>query len=193
MTTLSDETIIQNLQSQNPEIRNRTLSHIYQVNYSMIAHFIKKNSGTEADAEDIFQDSLIALYNKANQGTLVLSASLQTYIYSIAKNLWLKKLRVKKRNVELKDTHENFPVDEDIFDNIVKNERDELIADMLQSMGEDCKKVLQYFYFDKYKMKQIMELMGWQSEQVAKNKKSNCMKKLKTKVLANPGYRTLLK
>lgn len=193
MTSLSDEAILQNLRSQNPEVRNQTLSYIYQANYSMVAHFIKKNSGTEADAEDIFQDSLIALYNKATQGSLVLTASLQTYIYSIAKNLWFKKLRVKHRNVELKDTHENLPIAEDLFDSIVKNERSEIIADILESMGEDCKKVLRYFYFDRLKMKEIMQLMGWQSEQVAKNKKSSCMKKLKTLVLENPGYQVSLK
>ena len=193
MTTISDEAIVQNLQSHNPEIRNRTFSYIYQANYPLVAHFVKKNSGTEADAEDIFQDSLIALYNKANRGSLVLTASLQTYIYSIAKNLWFKKLRVKNRNVELKDTHENLPLEEDFFESITKNERSELIADILQSLGDDCRKVLRYFYFDRLKMKQIMELMGWQSEQVAKNKKSNCMKKLKTMVMENPGYQAMLK
>ena len=193
MTTLSDEAIIQKLQSPNPEDRNQALSYIYKANYPMVAHFIKKNSGTELDAEDIFQDSLIALYNKIIDGKLILSASMQTYIYSIAKNLWLKKLRNKYRNLELKEVHESVPLENHFFDELIRDERNEIIADILEGMGSKCKKILRLFYFERMSMKEIMVSMGWQSVQVAKNKKSACMKKLKATILDNSDYRALLK
>ena len=60
-----------------------------------------------------------------------------------------------------------------------KGERSEIIANLIEKMGEECRQLLLYFYFDRFRMKRIMELMGFSSEQVTKNKKSRCMKKLR--------------
>lgn len=193
MAIYKDEDLIRQMQSESPAERNKALSTIYQSNYSMVAYFVKKNNGTDEDAADIFQDSLIAMYNKAAANNLQLTASLSTYIYSIARNLWYKKLRSRNRNIPLEDTHEKIPLDGHFFNDLLRSERDEAVADKLNLIGEDCRKVLRYFYYDRLRMKDIMALMGWQSTQVAKNKKSSCMKKLRAIIMDDEGFLEFIK
>ena len=63
---------------------------------------------------------------------------------------------------------------------VLKNEESNLVAQMLDQIGKDCKQILLFFYFEKNKMSEIANKMNLANEQVAKNKKSNCMKKLKS-------------
>lgn len=71
---------------------------IYQQHFPSIKRYILNNSGTEADAEDIFQDAMVVILEKYMLDDFKLTATLKTYIYAVSKNLWLKKLRTKKGN-----------------------------------------------------------------------------------------------
>jgi len=64
--------------------------------YSPIKRMVIKNNGSEADAEDIFQDVLLSIYNKAKNENFVLAYPLDAFIYLIAKNKWINELNKKK-------------------------------------------------------------------------------------------------
>ena len=72
---------------------SNAIEAIYRENYGAIQAFIIKNSGNPDDARDIFQESMIVLFEKAKSGSFILSCQLQTYIYSVCRRLWLKKLQ----------------------------------------------------------------------------------------------------
>jgi len=64
---------------------------------------------------------------------------------------------------------------------------------LLESLGGNCKRILVLYYFDRLKMKEIAEVMNFANDQVAKNKKSSCLKKLKAKISESPRLKDILK
>lgn len=194
MSEYSDQELIESLASNDRLKNNQVLKYIYGKYFKMIEQLILKNSGTPEQAADIFQDGLIVLYNKAKDPEFELKSALSTYLYAICRNLWLKKLRTKDREIALEDSM-LYIADEQASNvaELIRTERGDIIADLIDKMGEDCKNILRYFYFEKLRMKEIMQKMNISSEAVAKNKKSNCMKTLRKKVLSSPFYQNLLK
>jgi len=193
MSQKGDKLIIADLASNNRSKVNQAMKSLYTQHFPVIASFIKKNNGKDDDAADIFQDALIVFYDKVRLGTLELNCSIRTYLYSICKNLWLNRLRIQKRTTTINDEMESIPIEENASIILETNEKQKLIMQLISKMGEDCKKVLMYYYFNRWKMKEIATQMNFANEQVAKNKKSSCMKKLKTFILDSPGLINLLK
>lgn len=72
---------------------NKAYEILYQFYYPSVKNFITKNSGSEEDAEDIFQETILVLLEKVPKTDFNLTSSLKTYIFAISSNLWLKKLR----------------------------------------------------------------------------------------------------
>ena len=129
------------------------------------------NSGTEEKARDIYQDALIVFWQKARSGNLVLTSKISTYIYSICQNLWRKELDRKKRlSNEEKDASVSIDMD--------TAEKEKIIARCINQLGDTCKKVLMYYYFDEMSMQDIAERLGFANTDTAKTKKYKCKKKL---------------
>ncbi len=185
MNILSDQQIIKGLQSSDSQVANRALKCMYRNHYSLIAHFIKKNKGTEDDAADIFQDAIIVFYRKVRLGELELSCTIQTYLFSICRNIWLYRLRSKKNHIELDIDVESILVDIDGLDILLENEYKELVSQLMEQLSEGCRTILKLYYFDRLRMKEIALRLGLKSEQAAKNKKAACMKKLRSLIEAS--------
>ena len=66
---------------------------IYKDNFNMVLSFIINNNGSYDEARDIFQEAMITLYQKAKSDSFVLTSQIKTYIYSVCRRLWLKRLQ----------------------------------------------------------------------------------------------------
>lgn len=149
----------------------KALEFLYKKYYRMMTKLVITNSGTEEEARDIYQDALIVFWQKATSGNLVLTSKISTYIYSICQNLWRKELERKKRlSNEEKDTA--------VMQDTESPEREKIIAKCIDQLGETCKKVLMYYYFDELSMQDIAEKLGFANTDTAKTKKYKCKKKL---------------
>lgn len=180
MSGLDDKELMALIKSSDPSANEEGFRIIYKEYLGMIQNVILKNNGDSKDSEDVFQDALIVIFNQSRKPDFELRCSIKTYIYSICRNLWLKKLRRSGRIVELTDTIKQFEtIEETQLETLVVTEEKEIVAKYLSQLGGGCQEILKYFYFDKKKMIEIAQLMGLANEQVAKNKKSMCMKKLK--------------
>ena len=62
---------------------------IYKKHYPVIAKMILNNNGTEQEAKDVFQETVLVLYHHVKKPEFTLSCALQTYMYSVARRLWL--------------------------------------------------------------------------------------------------------
>jgi len=183
MVNKPDGELLEILRGPNEIARDRALSEVYRRTYSMIERMIVSNSGSVADAEDIFHDGLISFYKQAQNG-LTLTCALKTYIYSICRNLWLKRLRKSGRNDRLEDQHnEVVEMGNDPEAFLIVDECSGLVAESLKKLGEDCRKIIVYAYFDQYKADEIAKLMNYATPQVARNKKSSCLKRFREQVL----------
>ncbi len=185
MKNPSDQEILQLLQSGEPALQENAFRCLYRQYYGLIESIVTQNNGGPEDAKDIFHDGLIVLFNNAKKEGFMLSSALKTYLYSICRNLWLMKLRKTKKETPLQDHHEHIPLAENIFDTLLTNERKQFVTQLLNKIGEDCRRLIELFYFHKMKMAKIKEVFNLGSEQAAKNKKSNCMKKLREMAKAN--------
>jgi RNA polymerase sigma factor (sigma-70 family) len=175
----SDQELLQLLQSGEPALQDNAFRYLYRQYYGLVESIVTQNNGNADDAKDVFHDGLIVLFNNVKKEGFHLSATLKTYLYSICRNLWLMKLRKGKKETPLQDHHEHIPLSENIFDTLLTNERKELVVRLLKKLGDDCRRLIELFYFHQMKMAKLMEVFQLGSEQAAKNKKSNCMKKLR--------------
>jgi len=176
---LNTNKIILKLRSTNDQIVDQAFTFLYREYFPVIRSFIKNNNGTEDDAADIFQDALIVLYDKVRDENFVLTCAIKTYIYSICKNLWLKRLKKKKKTLLKSEGFETINLDPNM-DEILENREDvNLVATLLNKIGGDAKRLLIYFYFDGLKTEEVTLKMGYANDQVTRNKKSKCIKKLR--------------
>lgn len=159
---------------------NNSIETIYRENYLAIQAFIIKNSGNPDDARDIFQEAMIVLFEKAKSGSFALSCQLQTYIYSVCRRLWLKRLQKQDRfSQEVETLHEIVQVDDEI-DALEKTNRDfNLMEDALLKIGEPCKSLLEAFYIEKKSMPEIAASFGYTNADNAKTQKYKCLMRLK--------------
>jgi RNA polymerase sigma factor (sigma-70 family) len=100
-----------------------------------------------------------------------MTSKISTYIYSICQNLWRKELDRKKR---LSNEEKDVPVVQDTE----TAERNKIVAQCIEQLGETCKKVLMYYYFEEMSMQDIADKLGFANTDTAKTKKYKCKKKL---------------
>ncbi len=147
------------------------LDFLYKKYYRMMTNLVMKNSGTEEEAKDIYQEALVVFWRKAASGNLVLTSKISTFIYSICLNLWRKELERKSRySSEEKDGIE-FMDDE-------QGEKAKIIHACINELGDTCRKILNYHYFDGLSMQDIAEKLGYANTDTAKTKKYKCKQRL---------------
>lgn len=157
-----------------------TVELLYKQNYGMVQAYILNNNGTTDDARDIFQEAMIVLYEKAREGSLELNCQVKTYIYSVSRRLWLKKLQQLQRfGAPVESIEEVIPVEEDIEDHDRKNEAFGVMEKALSHLGEPCKSLLEAYYIHKKPMQDIADSFGYTNADNAKNQKYKCLMRLK--------------
>ncbi len=154
------------------------LDFLYKKNFKMMLKMILKNNGSEEEAKDIYQEALIVFWQKViADKNFTLTSKISTYLYSICQNLWRKELERKKRHTYEQPERSEFP-DQDA------RERGEIIQQCLRELGDTCRKILTYYYFDRLSMVEIAERLGFANADTAKTKKYKCKKELDNKIKA---------
>ena len=158
----------------------KAVETIYRENYLTIQSFIVKNNGYPEDARDIFQEAMIVLYEKVSSGSFELTCQIKTYLYSVCRRLWLKRLQQLQRfNPAVETIEETVPVDEEL-NNYEKRNADLLLMETaLGKIGEPCKSLLEAFYLQKKSMPEIAESFGYTNADNAKTQKYKCLVRLK--------------
>ena len=177
---MTDQQIIAQIKDGHVQNNELALRYVYRRHYKMIEAFVLKNNGTKDDAQDVFQDIVISLYNNVKEDKYSHLSQLTTYLFAIGKNIWYNKLR-KNGRISLIDNDEldKNPGLEDIQGDIEYTEVQKQIGSLLHKVGQECATILKMFYFERLRMVKIAVNMNFASEQEAKNQKYKCMKKLK--------------
>jgi RNA polymerase sigma factor (sigma-70 family) len=153
---------------------------LYRENFGMVQSFILNNNGSSEDARDIFQEAMIVLYEKATSGHFELTAQIKTYLYSVCRRLWLKRLQQMQRfGTPVETIHELAQVDEDLETHERRNEAFVTMEKALGHLGEPCKGLIEAYYLQKKNMHDIAEQFGYTNADNAKNQKYKCLARLK--------------
>jgi RNA polymerase sigma factor (sigma-70 family) len=158
----------------------QAIEAIYRSNYVIIQSFILNNSGSQDDARDIFQEAMIVLYEKARAGNFELSSQIKTYIYSICRRLWLKRLNHMQRFAgHLENIEDSIPVEEEVEHYEKRNADFILMENAMSKIGEPCKSLLDAYYVQKKHMQEIASDFGYTNADNAKTQKYKCLMRLK--------------
>lgn len=158
----------------------RAVEAIYRENFSMIQAFILNNNGSVDDARDIFQEAMIVLYDKAKSETFELNCKLKTYIYSVSRRLWLKKLQQANRySGQIEAIEDTVPVEEEVEAHEKRNNDFILMETSMSKIGEPCKSLLDAYYLQNKSMLDIAKEFGYTNADNAKTQKYKCLVRLK--------------
>lgn len=155
----------------------RAIKKIYDLALTSVITWVEENSGSEADARDVFQDALLALFRRLNKGDFELTCALKSYLRIVCKNLWLAKIRKSKKVSHLdKESEENQVMDQKIIEQIETNERRKFFYSHFEKLAESCQKIMAMF-FDKIPLAEIARKMDT-SEAYIKKRKFQCKEQL---------------
>ena len=167
---------------------NKILNEIYQNNFIPIKNFIINNSGNEDDAKDVFQEVLITLFRRLQKEDIDIGVTFGTYLFSACKMTWFKKLK----RTPTTDSIENLQIQDssNIEEELLGEKKSSLFQKVMNKLGGDCKKVLEY-HFNKKSFKEIADLMSYTGEEYARRKKYLCKKGLMDKIKKDPLFKEL--
>ena len=173
---LKDEEVLKGLVSND----KMAIENIYKENYRLIQQLVVQNNGTEDDARDIFQEALIVLYQKVRSEEFTLNCQLRTYLYSVCRRMWLKRLQQKRiYDTPVEPYEERVAVEEDLDVHDQLDKQYGVMRSALGKIGEPCKSLLEAFYIHNKNMQEISSYFGYTNADNAKNQKYKCLMRLK--------------
>lgn len=157
----------------------KAIETIYKENFNSVQGLIINNNGTAEDAKDIFQEAMVVLFEKVQLSSFELNCQIKTFLYSVSRRLWLKRLIQMNRLNISENQEEIVSVDEDVSEHEKRNLDFIMMERALNSIGEPCKSLLEAFYMKKRSMQEIASSFGYTNSENAKNQKYKCLIRLK--------------
>lgn len=156
------------------------LERLYKGYFGMVLQLILNNNGSEDDAKDVYQETIMVLYDKVKKGDFVLSSKLKTFIYSVSRRIWLKRLIHHSNKVgKISDYEEFLEVEDEVEDFEQKEKHFDQMHVALNSLGEPCNTIIKDFYMSGLSMNDICEKFGYTNADNAKTQKYKCLQRLK--------------
>jgi RNA polymerase sigma factor (sigma-70 family) len=122
-----------------------TVREIYSRYAGKVRQYILANSGSEDDAADIFQESLIDIYNQAKNKGLQLTCPFEPFLIIVCKRKWLNELKKRGRQPVTKDI-DDVSIGEDVFATAEQlkqsQEKMQLFLQCFERLGATCKEII---------------------------------------------------
>jgi RNA polymerase sigma factor (sigma-70 family) len=185
-SNFSDSDLVEAIGRQ--DMLERAIGQLYKDHGTIARSFIMGKGGTEQDADDIFQETVVSFIDTVQKGKFRQESGIRTFLISISKNLWYNEIRRRQRagNREKLYVADFEPADAVIDDLIGNRELKSLLSQMLNELGESCRKILELFYYENLPMKEIVTHLHYENEQVVRNKKYKCLQQLTDKMKQSP-------
>lgn len=167
---------------------------LYSRYFRMVEDLVFKYNGSTEDARDIFQEALFVFVKKLRDPEFTLTSKASTFIYAIARNLYLKK--TGKATVEISMDNEKFNIlgkTDEPAEGMSATEKNgilDVMNDKLAQLEEDCRGVITYSFYQGLSHTQIAALMGY-TEAFVKVKKFRCLEYLRKLVKATDVFKNL--
>jgi len=158
----------------------KAIDTIYKDNFNVVQAFVLNNNGSYDEARDVFQEAVIALYEKSKDESFVLTCQIRTYLFSISRRLWLRRLsQIGRHSAQIDGLEDTIPVEEDMEIHEKRNAEFSMMDRAFNSLGEPCKSILESYYIQKKDMTEIAQSFGYTNSDNAKNQKYKCLMRLK--------------
>jgi RNA polymerase sigma factor (sigma-70 family) len=173
---LTDLEIIQGIREKDPEV----LKFLYDKYYSFVQTNIIEYGGTKADVKDVFQEAIILIYRKIDNGTFKLNSSFRNYLLSAAHYIWVKELRTKSNQSRIIEKY-NY-LQDDYYEHNIEDEeyemhfRYKIYQENFKKLSKKCRKILRMFLKNK-SLKEIGRKVDL-TENSVKKRKYECKQRL---------------
>lgn len=164
-----------------PWKREKEVARLYELyKQPFITFLMKYYQLDEQTATDIYQESFAALCQNVTSGRYDddKGFSLKTYLFEIGKHHACNWLRANRK-------HEPEQIStifgewlEGSDSNSEWTRASEIAAQLVNESEEGCRRILTLYYWNGLRMADIAREMSYKTEQVAKNKKSSCLRRL---------------
>ncbi len=185
----SDQDYIEGIKNSD----NRVCREIYRLIRPKVIKLLLKHGAQESEAEDAFSNSMVALFAKAQKGTLLLkeSTKFETFLSAVC----LRQLsNLRKKNSRVNPvTNETLAVlkdDAHMEDDLLDASRFRLFVECMKRLDQKCQEVLHAFLVERRSMKEIAVQLS-STEGFAKKKKWSCRNKLVKLIQAHSDYQSL--
>lgn len=192
MIKISEEEIIRGLLLRD----EKAINLIYENYFPLIKRMVKRNFGNYENAEDVFQEALVIIYEKIKNNDFRLRCSFKTFLYSVCRNQWIKSMFKCGREYQDKffDVEEYFVISHDVQDYELFDEikiKEKLFHKYFLELSKNCQRILKLYFYGKTNS-EITEIMRFKSEIYTRTRKYTCKETLKKKIFNNPEYKKIL-
>lgn len=190
---MPDDEIVNNIRSG--RLLDETVKELYRDHFEPLSRHIVLNSGSSQDAEDIFQEVIVNFISLVERDKFRGESSIRTFLFSMNRHTWLNELKRRGRAQAREEKYEKgqVRVEQDVSTEMAGREEKKMIASLVASLGETCKKILTLFYYENLSMREIVDQTDYENEQVVRNKKYKCLKQLEQLLQDNPALKETLK
>ena len=183
----SDEEIINAIQA-GAKKRRDALAHIY-MNKNLnkrITNFLIHKKADPKQKDEILAEAILIFDRNIRNNKFKQESNIYTYLFSIVTYYWIN---YKKNDLHPQKANDYEMLNIRDIQNpeliVIQRELKEELWQILNLMGEKCKKILEY-WCGKYSYSEIAKYMNLSSESSARKMKYNCKKKLVELVRAKP-------
>jgi len=165
---------------------NAALRQLYSLyKTECIGWLTSKGNVQLEDAKEIFQTSVVILYDNVISGKLEqLNSNVKSYLIGICKNKAYELYRAQKKT----RVTDQFPtvrsyIMEGVSEKVELEERIDAMTLALNTLGDPCRLLLQLFYYKKKSMEEITGMMAYKNASTTKNLKYKCIKRLQASMV----------
>jgi RNA polymerase sigma factor (sigma-70 family) len=177
----SDKVLVEGLRKGD----DKTLNYLYQNYFGTVKSYIVKNSGTEDDAYDVFQDALMVVFKKFQHNGVELTSDLKGYVFGVARKLWSNQLRIKK---EVRSSEYIDVIDDIELEKLLEVPIEQIVQRSFIKLPADCQKVLT-MHLEGLSYEEIAKKMDYKSASYARRKKYLSKEELIKIIKSDPDYK----
>jgi RNA polymerase sigma factor (sigma-70 family) len=167
---------------------NKAILFLYQQYSETTYSFITQYGGSRQDAEDVFQEAVVSFIEIVKKGKYRMEASIKTFLVSVARNIWMNELKKRERSGyrEKQFEYGREQHEADVSHYISDLEKKRQLRELVYQLGEPCRKILLLFYYENLSMRELVDHLPYENEQVVRNKKYKCLQQLTGFIKDNP-------
>ncbi|MBN8674566.1 MAG: sigma-70 family RNA polymerase sigma factor [Chitinophagales bacterium] len=190
---LPDTELVANLRAG--KSMDESIKALYRNHFESLCWYIMNNSGSRQDAEDVFQEVVLSFIDLVQKDKFRGESTVKTFLFSLNRHTWLNELKRRGRALVREEKYERGQerTELDAGHYIADREGKAEVTRLVGELGDTCRKILLLFYYENLSMREILETLHYENEQVVRNKKYKCLKQLEQMITEKPYLKQSLK
>jgi RNA polymerase sigma factor (sigma-70 family) len=158
---------------------SKLISEIYGKYSREVQIWVTRNNGDADDAQDLFQDSLMAIYDRYCGRDFQLSVSFGALLMAICRRKWFDRISQKKReegvrNSEAERYTEETPEWEAAEEAVLQQKRQECLSRVFELLSEQCRNLLSLIAEGQKPVEDIARQLGLTNANALYQSKHRC-------------------